>query len=177
MSVSHVMVCAWLLETSTSKHHGRRVQVTCWERKWHVIWCWFLFVLFPCFQCSSFSFCQAEKVPLPHPPPQDFAGVGRVSFIWTNKLACCWVSVGILTLSCFYPRCNKDAYTRSYSIHHTLNSLLIYKVNETVLRINGFWRWFISWRITGFLDFGPGIEVGLRLETDPFSETCVFWYL
>lgn len=70
MSVSHVMAHAWLLmaellcgllETSRSKHDGRWVPATCWERKWHVIWCWFLFVLFLCFQYSSFSFCQEEK--------------------------------------------------------------------------------------------------------------------
>jgi hypothetical protein len=62
---------------------------------------------------------------------RDFAGVGRGSFIWTNQLACCYIIASILPLSRIYPRCNKDANTRSYMIYHTLNSILIYKVNET----------------------------------------------
>jgi hypothetical protein len=74
MYVSHSRAYAWLLmlvellcgllDTTPNKQDGRWVQLTCWERKWHVIWCWFLFVLFPCFHHSSFSFCQAEKASL-----------------------------------------------------------------------------------------------------------------
>jgi hypothetical protein len=62
---------------------------------------------------------------------QDFAGAGRGRFIWTNQLACCFITESILPLSRFYPRCNEDTCARCYKIYHTLNPLLIYKENET----------------------------------------------
>lgn len=112
-----------LLQTSRSKHDGRWVQVTCWERKWHVIWC--SLSLFPVFVFLFLS--RGEDFFF-----QDFAGAGSGSFIWTNQLACCYIIASILPLPRFYPRCNRDAYTRSYRVYHTLNSLLIYKINETI---------------------------------------------